>query len=56
VFAFEHDRWFAGALAGVVYGLLAIRTGDIWCCALAHGVTNTLLGLYVIHHNAYGFW
>ena len=56
VFAFEHDRWLAGALAGLVYGLLAVRTGDIWCCALAHGTTNTLLGIYVLHQNAYGFW
>ncbi|MBP5511702.1 MAG: CAAX prenyl protease-related protein [Kiritimatiellae bacterium] len=56
VFAFEHDRWLAGAMAGAVYGLLLLRTGDIWSCAIAHGVTNTLLGIYVLQTDTYGFW
>jgi hypothetical protein len=56
VFALEHDRWAAGLLAGVVYGWLAVRTGDIWAAALAHGVTNLALGVYVIVSRQYGFW
>ena len=56
VFALEHDRWFAGLLAGVVYGWLAVRTGDVWAAAVAHGVTNFLLGVYVIVSRQYGFW
>lgn len=56
IFAMEHDRWLAGAMAGGLYGLLALRTGDIWSCVLAHAVTNTLLGVYTICFNAYGFW
>ena len=56
VFGLEHDRWLAGALAGVAYGLLAVRTGDIWAAALAHGATNLLLGVYVIASRQYGFW
>jgi len=56
VFGFEHDRWFAGVLAGAVYGWLAVRTGDIWAAALAHGVTNFLLGVYVVASRQYGFW
>jgi len=56
VFGLEHDRWFAGALAGVAYGWLAVRTGDLWAAALAHGVTNLLLGVYVILSRQYGFW
>ncbi len=56
VFALEHDRWFAGLLAGAAYGWLAVRTGDLWAAALAHGVTNFLLGVYVIASRQYGFW
>jgi membrane protease YdiL (CAAX protease family) len=56
VFGLEHDRWFAGALAGAVYGWLWVRTGDVWAAAVAHGVTNLLLGAYVIASRQYGFW
>ena len=56
VFGLEHDRWFAGMLAGVVYGWLAVRTGDVWAAAVAHGVTNLLLGVYVVLSRQYGFW
>jgi len=56
VFGLEHDRWFMGAVAGVAYGWLAVRTGDVWAAAIAHGVTNLLLGLYVIASRQYGFW
>lgn len=55
-FALEHDRWLAGLAAGLVYGLLAVRTGDIWCAALAHGFTNLALGIYVLASGQYGFW
>jgi membrane protease YdiL (CAAX protease family) len=42
--------------AGAVYGLLAVRTGDIWAAALAHGLTNLALGAYVLLCGRYGFW
>jgi len=56
LFGFEHQRWFVGILAGLAYGWLAIRTRDIWAVSLAHGITNLLLGLYVLKTGAYGFW
>jgi len=56
VFGLEHDRWLAGALAGLAYGWLAVRTGDIWAAALAHGLTNLLLAGYVLASGQYGFW
>ena len=56
VFGLEHDRWLAGMFAGVVYGWLTVRTGDIWAAALAHGLTNLLLAVYVIASGQYGFW
>lgn len=56
VFGLEHDRWFAGMVAGVVYGWLAVRTGDVWAAAVAHGLTNLILGVYVMMSGQYGFW
>jgi uncharacterized protein len=56
VFGFEHDRWLAGILAGLVYGLLFIRTRDIRAACLAHVVTNLLLGVYVVMTGLWGFW
>ena len=56
VFALEHDRWFAGLIAGAAYGWLAIRTDSVWTAAAAHFTTNLLLGLFVIMSEQYGFW
>ena len=56
-FGLEHgNRWLVGSIAGVVYGLVMIRTRDIWAAAVAHMVTNLLLGLYVLAMGAYAFW
>ena len=56
VFAFEHDRYVGGALAGMAYGALAVRTGSLRASIIAHVVTNFLLGLHVLFLDAYGFW
>ena len=55
-FGLEHERWLAGLIAGLAYGLLMIRTRDIWAAVMAHMVTNFLLGLYVLAMGAYTFW
>ena len=56
VFAFEHDRWFMGGVAGAAYGLLAWKTGGLRAPIVAHAVTNLLLGMHVIATGQYGFW
>lgn len=56
VFAVAHEQWFAGLLAGLIYGMLYIRTRDIWAAVIAHVVTNLVLGLYVLHTGLYHFW
>ena len=56
VFGAEHAEWLAGVLAGLVYGALYVRTRDIWAPALAHVVTNVLLGFYVLQFGAWQFW
>lgn len=56
VFACEHDRWFLGAVAGIAYGWLTIRSGRVGPSIVAHIVTNFLLGIYVLVFGRYGFW
>lgn len=56
VFAFEHDRFIGGLLAGIAYGALATRTGSLRAPIIAHIVTNLLLGLHVLALDAYAFW
>jgi exosortase E/protease (VPEID-CTERM system) len=53
IFGLLHgNRWFAGTVAGVVYGLIYMRRGRIVEAILAHGVTNALLAVDVLafHH------
>lgn len=56
VFAFEHDRYVGGLLAGLAYGALATRTGSLRAPIVAHVATNLLLGLHVLLRGAYHFW
>ena len=56
LFGIEHQRWFVGALAGLAYGLLMIRTDNLWAPVVAHTLTNLLLGLYVLATGNYLFW
>ncbi|MBQ9726171.1 MAG: CAAX prenyl protease-related protein [Kiritimatiellae bacterium] len=56
VFAAEHAEWAAGFAAGLAYGLLFIRTRDVWAACIAHGATNALLGFYVLSTGHWEFW
>ena len=55
LFAVEHNRIAAGAAAGAVYGLLAVKKG-LGAAIVAHATTNLVLGLYVIRSGLWGFW
>lgn len=55
LFALEHNRWLVGAVAGALYGLLALRQG-LAAAIVAHAVTNLALGLYVLKTGAWQFW
>ncbi len=56
LFGSEHNLWLAGITAGVFYNLLLYRTRSIPACVIAHGVTNLLLGIYVIRTESWRFW
>jgi len=56
LFGFEHNLWLAGILAGLAYGLLYIRSGNLWSPIIAHAVTNCLLGCWVLYSGNWQFW
>lgn len=55
-FGFEHDQWLAGIIAGLAYGSLYKYTGRLWVPIVAHGVTNLLLGCWVVGSGQWHFW
>jgi len=55
LFAVEHNRWLAAAVAGAVYGWLALRKG-LASAVVAHVVTNLALGVYVLLTDDWIFW
>ena len=55
-FGFEHGQWAAGIIAGLAYGGLYRVSGRLWLSIVAHGLTNLLLGLWVVHTGQWHFW
>ncbi len=55
LFAIEHDRYLAGALAGIVYGLLSIKV-SLKSAIIAHVTTNFALGVIVVKYGLWRFW
>lgn len=56
LFAIEHETWLAGAIAGIAYNLLYMRSGNLWVPILSHAVTNCLLGTWIIYAGAWHLW
>ena len=56
LFAVEHTLWLAGLLAGLAYGLLYIKTKNLWFPIIAHAVTNGTLGVWVLTSGNWQFW
>ncbi len=56
LFASEHQLWLAGLIAGLVYGLLYVRTGNLWVPVISHTVTNAVLGAWILATGNWQFW
>lgn len=54
IFSFVHGNWWATSIvwALMIHALL-VYTRSIGACIIAHGVTNLLLGLYVLYRGFY---
>ena len=56
LFALSHPEWLAALIfAPALCGLLRV-TRNFFACVLAHGVTNLLLGVYVLHTARWEYW
>jgi hypothetical protein len=57
-FMFVHSvaDWPAALLCGVIYNLVAVRTGSLAACIAAHALTNLGLGIYIMSTRQWGFW
>lgn len=56
LFGLAHREWLPGILCAMIYQSLVFRRGDLGEAMTAHGVTNLLLGLWVIGKGAWQFW
>ncbi|WP_343731157.1 CAAX prenyl protease-related protein [Duganella sp.] len=56
LFGVEHNLWFAGVVAGVAYGWLYMRSGNLWSPVLAHAVTNGALGVWITCTGNWSYW
>ncbi|MDR4505459.1 MAG: CAAX prenyl protease-related protein [Candidatus Scalindua sp.] len=56
LFGFEHNLWLAGIVAGIAYCLVLYYTKSLGTAILSHGVTNLLLGIYVLSTGNWHFW
>jgi CAAX prenyl protease-like protein len=48
--------WPAAFLCGLAYNFVAVKTGSLSACVLAHAVTNLGLGIYIRATRQWGFW
>jgi hypothetical protein len=56
LFATEHSLWFAGLVAGTVYGLSYRRAGDLRLSIVSHATTNGTLGFWILATGSWRFW
>jgi CAAX prenyl protease-like protein len=56
LFGSEHSLWLAGITAGILYNLLLYYRKNIFLCIVSHGVTNFILGVYVLYTGNWIFW
>jgi CAAX prenyl protease-like protein len=56
IFAFVHIQWLTAIVWALMIAVLLVRTKSLGACMIAHGVTNFLLGAYVLWTKEWIFW
>ena len=56
LFAFEHQLWLAGLIAGLTYGELYKTYQNLWVPIIAHMTTNYLLACWVLSTGQWQYW
>jgi CAAX prenyl protease-like protein len=54
--AFSHPEWLVAAIFSAAMCSLVARTRSVFACIVAHGVTNLLLGIYVLWSHQWQYW
>lgn len=55
-FGLEHHLWFAGIVAGAIFGIIYRQSGNLWLPILAHAVANFCLGIWITVGGHWVFW
>jgi membrane protease YdiL (CAAX protease family) len=55
-FATVHVQWLTAIVWGIMISLLLLKTKSLGACIIMHGVTNFLLGAYVLYTREWFFW
>jgi uncharacterized protein len=55
-FASVHIQWITAVVWALMIGLLLLKTKSLGACIIAHGITNFLLGAYVLWTHDWYFW
>ena len=55
-FALEHREWLAGLLAGVVFGMIYRRSGNLRACIASHATTNLTIAGWVLATHQWRHW
>ena len=57
VFGFAHGAlWLPGTVAGLVFGLLIVRRGQIGEAVIAHAASNALIAAAVLGWSQWQLW
>ncbi len=56
LFSLVHIQWMTAIVWGLMIGGLLMLTRSLGACIIMHGVTNLLLGLYVLKTGRWYFW
>lgn len=56
LFATVHVQWMTAIVWGLMIGGLLVYTRSLGACIIAHGVTNFLLGFFVLWTKNWYFW
>jgi CAAX prenyl protease-like protein len=56
LFGLIHYQWIPGILCGLAFQGLVLRKGRLGDAMLAHGITNFLLGIWIVYKGDWQFW
>ncbi len=56
LFVAVHPELLAATAWGVLINLLYRQTANVWACVVMHGVTNALLGAWILKTGDWRLW